>query len=175
MAGSISACLVEVFHQLLLIARKISTSLPSSGTFPRDHKGGLQNHPGWGIHLLSDLGKSQRECLLLQPTTVSTSLAAAVPKRSGLCPKVVSEVLSMVPAGLSRANKSASCAASVQVQGFLSTCCLAEPILVCNLLPLIGLLVTYDQLPSPTKEGYLCFPPLLMNLWLCQRISRKWL
>lgn len=33
------------------------------------------------------------------------------------------------------------------------------PILVCNLFSLMGLLVTCDQLPSPTEQRYLCFPP----------------
>lgn len=41
----IPSCLVEVFLQLLLITRKIATSLPSSGSFPGDCRSGIQNLP----------------------------------------------------------------------------------------------------------------------------------
>lgn len=34
-----------------------------------------------------------------------------------------------------------------------------DPILVCNLFSLLSLTVTCDQLPSPTEQRYLCFPP----------------
>ena len=83
-SSGIPSCLVEVFHQLLLITGKIATSLPSSETFRRDHRGGLQNSPDCCIHLLSNLGKSQRARSLFQPMTVNTSLGAAVFKNLGL-------------------------------------------------------------------------------------------
>lgn len=67
---------------------------------------------------------------------------------------------------------SAAAAAGVELTERFLQCCLSlspgeRPILVRNLFPPVGLLVTCDQLPSPTKETYLRFPPPLMNLWLC--------
>lgn len=89
-SSGIPSCLVEVL-QLLLITRKIAASIPSSGgTFPGNRSGRLQNPPGWLIRLFGDLGKSQKQCPLLQPATVYTSLGAAGFKDLGLLfPKVL--------------------------------------------------------------------------------------
>lgn len=80
---------------------------------------------------------------------------------------MVSEVTSAASTVLSGANGVLLAVLLISKQGFPGTCRWREPILVYNLISLIGLLVTCGQLPSSTEEGYLHFPPPLMHLWLC--------
>lgn len=80
---------------------------------------------------------------------------------------MVSEVTSAASTGLSGANGVLLAVPLVSKAGLPGHLQVGEPILVYNLISLIGLLVTCDQLPSSTEEGYVHFPPPLMHLWLC--------
>lgn len=82
-SSGIPSCLVEVFNQFLLITRKITTNLPSTGMFQ-------------GIKILlvgvfnSIASENPREHSLLQLAIANTSAGDAVFKNLGLVfPKVL--------------------------------------------------------------------------------------